>query len=197
MSPTDTSVRRARLDHEAVLEAAEALLDDHGIDSITMTMLASELGTKASSLYNHVASLEHLRSELQIRAMRQLGHELRRAAMGVSGDEGLRALAETFLRFARTYPHRYDAMTRPILDREKLFVSSADVIEALAAMVGSAGVPKEGVLNAQMAFFAALHGFNALESSGFFAPDDGRDIDFDAVYAQLVRGAVSAMLDEV
>ena len=146
-----------------------------------------------SSLYNHVTSLEDLRSELQIRAMRQLGVELRQAAMGVAGEDGLHALARSFLRFARAHPHRYDAMTRPIADRVRYFEASTDAVQALSAVIGSAGVSADDALPAQMAFFSTLHGFNALEASGFFTPTDGVDVDFDAVYDQVVRGAVTAM----
>lgn len=194
MAQTQTAIRRQRLDHEAVLTAAETLLDENGIDAVTMTMLASELGTKVSSLYNHVASLDDLRSQLQIRAMRQFGRDLRRAAMGVAGEDGLHALSGTFLRFARTHPHRYDAMTRPSTDRDAFLHAASDAVEALMAVIGSAGVAENDVLTAQMAFFSALHGYNALESSGFFAASDEVDVDLDAVYAQVVRGAVAAMI---
>lgn len=194
MTAAVTPGRRARLDRETVLAAAEALVDQRGIDAVTMTMLAAELGTKVSSLYNHVASLEDLRAELQIRFMRLLGQEIRRAAMGVSGEDGLHKLADTFIAFARAYPQRYDTMTRPIIDRDRFFEASARAVEGLAAMIGSTGIDEDKVLTAQMAFFAALHGYGSLETSGFFSPSQEFELDFDAVYAQVVRGAVAALL---
>jgi AcrR family transcriptional regulator len=189
--------RRARLDLETVLTAAEVLVDAHGIDAVTMTMLAGELDASVSSLYNHVASLDELRAELQIRAIRLLGKGIRTGAMGVAGEEGLRKLADAFLTFARTYPQRYDTMTRPILDRDRFFEAGADAVEAMAAMIGSAGIVEDAALTAQMAFFAALHGFGSLEASGFFSPTTDREINLDVVYEQVVRGAVAAMLGRV
>ena len=49
-----SGVRRPRLGHEAVVAAAEALVDEHGYDELTMTSLAAALDTRVSTLYNHV-----------------------------------------------------------------------------------------------------------------------------------------------
>jgi AcrR family transcriptional regulator len=48
--------RRERLNRGRVLEAAIALADTDGIESLTMRKLGEKLGIEAMSLYNHVAS---------------------------------------------------------------------------------------------------------------------------------------------
>jgi AcrR family transcriptional regulator len=158
--------RRPRLDQEAVLQAAEALVDREGYDSLTMTSLAGELDTRVSSLYNHVANLEDLRASVQVRAMRLLGEHVRRAAMGHAGADGLRVLSHELRAFARSNPQRYAAITRPPIDRDAFFAAATDTIEALAVMVRSAGLPEERLLPTGMAVFAALHGFVSLEVAG-------------------------------
>lgn len=180
--------KRQRLDHEAVVAAAEQLVDRHGYDALTMTLLATELDTRVSSLYNHVASLEDLRSVIQVRAMKQLGRAVRTTAMGRAGADGMRALSEAFRAFAQAYPQRYAAMTRTPIDREAYFAATVEAAEAIAAMVRSAGVPEDRILQTQLALFAALHGFVSLEVTGFF----GRIEDLDLVFAQVLRGAVTA-----
>lgn len=52
--------RRAPLSRERVLRAAIALADEGGVESLSMRKLADELGVKAMSLYNHVASKDDL-----------------------------------------------------------------------------------------------------------------------------------------
>jgi AcrR family transcriptional regulator len=184
--------RRPRLDHEAVLRAAEGLVDREGYDTLTMTLLAGELDTRVSSLYNHVANLEDLRAEIQVRAMRLLGTHVRSAAMGHSGTDGLRVLSQALRDFARAYPHRYAGMTRAPLDRESFFEAATGTIEAMAVMVRSTGLPEERILQTGMAIFSALHGFVSLEVSGYFGGVD----DLDTVFAQVIRGAVSAAVLE-
>ncbi len=52
---TDPSAKpRTPLSRERVLRAAMALADAGGIESVTMRLLAQDLGVKAMSLYNHV-----------------------------------------------------------------------------------------------------------------------------------------------
>lgn len=185
--------RRPRLDQEAVLQAAESLVDREGYDALTMTLLAAELDTRVSSLYNHVANLEDLRASVQVRAMRLLGDHVRRAAMGHAGADGLRVLSHELRSFAQSKPERYAAITRPPIDREAFFGAASDTIEALAVMVRSAGLPEERLLATGMAVFAALHGFVSLEVAGYFG--DVED-DLDSVYEMVIRGAVTAAVLE-
>lgn len=193
MTIETTRGRRARLDQEAVVSAAEEIVDRDGYDALTMTLLAAELDARVSSLYNHVANLEDLRALVQVRAMRLLGVEVRRAAMGHAGADGLRVLSHALRTFARTHPQRYAAITRPAIDPEAFFAAAADTIEALAVMVRSAGLPEERIIPTGMAVFAALHGFVSLEVAGYFATVDDR---LDEVYELVVRGAVTAAVLE-
>jgi TetR/AcrR family tetracycline transcriptional repressor len=52
--------RRRPLDQEQIVAAALALLDDVGLDQLTMRRLAERLGVKAASLYKHVRDKEEL-----------------------------------------------------------------------------------------------------------------------------------------
>jgi AcrR family transcriptional regulator len=184
--------RRPRLDHESVLKAAEALVDREGYDTLSMTLLAGELDTRVSSLYNHVANLEDLRAEIQVRAMRLLGHHVRRAAMGHAGADGLRVLSHSLREFARTFPQRYAALTREPIDRDAFYAAAAETIEALAVMVRSTGLPEERILPTGMAIFSALHGFVSLEVSGYF----GGIEELESVFEQVIRGAVTSAVLE-
>jgi AcrR family transcriptional regulator len=51
---------RIPLNRQRVLRAAIALADENGIESLTMRRLGREVGVKAMSVYNHVASKEDL-----------------------------------------------------------------------------------------------------------------------------------------
>ncbi len=182
--------RRARLDHETVVVAAEVLVDRDGYDALSMTLLAAELDTRVSSLYNHVTNLEDLRSEIQVRAMASMGRHVQRAAMGRSGADGIEALCHQLRDFARTYPQRYAALTRAPIDRDAFFEAAGGVIEALGVMVRSTGLPEDDILATGMAVFSALHGFVSLEVSGYFGGID----DLEQVFDRVVRGAVAAIV---
>lgn len=176
-----------------MLAAAEVIVDRDGYDALTMTLLAAELDARVSSLYNHVANLDDLRSLVQLRAMELLGQEVRRAATGHAGADGLRVLGHALRSFARGHPQRYAAITRPAIDPEAFFAAAGDTIDALAVMVRSAGLPEERIIPTGMAVFAALHGFVSLEVAGYFDSVEG---GLDEVYELVVRGAVTAAVLE-
>jgi len=46
--------RRAKINREQVLDAALRLIDDEGVEAVSMRRLGQQLGVEAMSLYNHV-----------------------------------------------------------------------------------------------------------------------------------------------
>ena len=189
MTALPETPRKRRLDREAVLLAAETVLDRDGVSALTMTSLAAEAGAKVSSLYNHVDGLDELRSELQRRAIRAVGREVRTAAMGRSGADGVRHLAEVYVAWARRHPHRYELMTRALTDPDGFYLAATDAAEAIAVMVRTLGVPEDQVLRTQLALFAAIHGYVCAEVTGFFPAGD--DL-LDGVVDQVVEGGIAA-----
>src|SRR6266568_2447278 len=73
---TPTPEPRTPLTRRRVLDAAIALADEGGIESLTMRKLAGALGVEAMSLYNHVANkgdlvdaiVDHVISEIDLPA---------------------------------------------------------------------------------------------------------------------------------
>src|SRR3984893_11947062 len=64
-----SAARPARLSRDIIVNAAMTFLDREGWDSLTINALATQLGTKGPSLYNHVDSLEDLRRTVRIRVI--------------------------------------------------------------------------------------------------------------------------------
>src|SRR5918994_3558423 len=61
MEPSDPSVQpRVPLSRERVFQAAVALADERGLESLTMRALGDELGVEAMSLYHHVGNKDEL-----------------------------------------------------------------------------------------------------------------------------------------
>ncbi len=59
----------AKLSREVIVNAALTFLDREGWDALTINALATQLGTKGPSLYNHVDSLEDLRRTVRMRVI--------------------------------------------------------------------------------------------------------------------------------
>ena len=61
--------QKAPLTREAVLDAAEAILDREGLDGISMRRIAERLDTGPATLYQHIADKEELLDELLDRVL--------------------------------------------------------------------------------------------------------------------------------
>jgi AcrR family transcriptional regulator len=184
-----TRQTRPRLDRAQVLVAAEAIVDEHGWDELTMARLAAALGIKVPSLYNHVPNLDAVRGELQVRTMEMLAAELQRAAMGRTGRDGLVELATVHRAFARRHPGRYEGATRAPIDREAFSRASVGANAALLAVMRTEGRQGQDALVAELAVFASFHGFVLLESSGLL---DGT-VDMDQLFERVVDAATASM----
>lgn len=165
---------RQRLDREAVLTAAEAVVAEHGWASLTMAAVAARVGVRVPSLYHHVGTVEELRSQLQVRTMRRLSDAFREAAMGRTGHDGLVALGEAQRSFARENRQLYLGATTEPLDRTAYFAAALPGLGAFLAVIGRS-LDDRDALAAAVAGFSAFHGPISLECAGFFG--DGADPD--------------------
>src|SRR3954454_19002431 len=73
---------RQPLDRAQIVRAALALLDEVGLDGLTMRHLAEKLGVQAASLYRHVRDKE----EMLVLLADEITDELPMIEMPVAGD---------------------------------------------------------------------------------------------------------------
>src|SRR5205807_5189011 len=84
-----SAARPARLSRDIIVNAALTFLDREGWDALTINALATQLGTKGPSLYNHVDSLEDLRRTVRMRVIDDIITMLSRVAEGRSRDDAV------------------------------------------------------------------------------------------------------------
>jgi AcrR family transcriptional regulator len=176
-------VARRGLDRDRVVEAAATIADAGGLDAVTLARVASELGVRSPSLYNHVAGREGLVRAIAVRATRELGVALRRAATGKAGAGAVAAVADAHRAYALAHPGRYAATVRaPAAGDAEHEAAAAEVVDVLLAVAGSMGLEGDDRVHAVRALRSAVHGFAALEAGGGFAIP----VDPDASFRRLV-----------
>ncbi|KUI16746.1 TetR family transcriptional regulator [Mycobacterium sp. GA-1285] len=189
--PQSTSARRvSRLSRETIVNAALTFLDREGWDALTINALATQLGTKGPSLYNHVDSLEDLRRTVRMRVVGDLIGMLTNVAEGRTRDDAVTAMASAYRSYAHHHPGRYSAFTRmPLGGDDPEFTEATRAAAApVIAVLGSYGLEGENAFYAALEFWSAMHGFVLLEMTGAM---DG--IDTDAVYSDMVMRLASGM----
>ena len=180
---------------EAVVEVAASLADEKGLEAITLSGLASELGIRTPSLYNYVAGLEGLRRELALLGVRELGQKLSRAAAGKAADEGVFGLAQAYRRFVKERPGLYAATVRSYRlshpDDPKLAQAEEQAFEPVFAVLASYGLSGEEAVHAARGLRSVAHGFATLEVAGGF----GVALDPEDSFVRLLRAFAAGLRD--
>lgn len=186
---------RARLSREAVVEEAARLIDEEGLEALSLSALASRLGIRTPSLYNHVDGLEGLRRELALLGVRELGRRLGRAAIGKSTDEAIFAIARAYREFVKERPGLYAATLRSSrlsYPEDPAFqAAEGEVLETVLAVLASYGLRGDDALHATRGFRSMVHGFATLEVAGGF----GIPLDLDESFERLLRTFVAGLRD--
>jgi len=197
------AAKSPKLSRDVIVNAALTFLDREGWDALTINALATQLGTKGPSLYNHVSSLDDLRRTVRMRVIDDILQMLSTVGTGRTRDDAVMTMASAYRSYARHHPGRYSAFTRMPLggdDPEYTAAShaaAAPVIDVLA----SYGLVGEDAFYAALEFWAALHGFVLLEmtgvmDSGMIAPGVGAEagrVDTDAVFSGMVLRLAAGM----
>jgi len=183
-------VPRVGLTPERVVEAAADIADEVGYDELTLAAVAARFDVRLPSLYKHVDGVAALRVGLAALAVRELGDELRGAAVGKSTGDALRAMADRYRAYALGHPGRYGATLKaPDPADEELVAANEAILEVVFAVLSGYGLGDEDLVDATRIVRSALHGFVSLEAAGGF----GMPSDVERSFERLVSGLDTAL----
>lgn len=160
---------RPGLTVDRVVDAAVVVADRDGRDALTLGAVADLLGVRTPSLYNHVRGLDDLRRLLTVRALRELGEVVQRAAVGRSSDDAVRAIATAYRAFALDHPGLYAATVQTTEGGDaEVQQAGAEVLATVLAALGAYGLDDDEAVHATRTLRSAVHGFVSLELAGGF-----------------------------
>src|SRR5207237_8867407 len=98
--------------HDALLQAAERVLERDGISGLTLRAVAREAGVSHAAPTHHFGDLTGLLSELAAIGYRQFNEAMRAAnASGTLQEKGM-ASAKAYVAYAQAHPGMYGLMFR-------------------------------------------------------------------------------------
>lgn len=187
-----TRKARIRLDKNAVVQAAVEILNAEGVQALTLSRLAEELGIQTPSLYNHVDGLAGLQQELSVMNAKLLADRLSTAAIGKSGQELFMEAAQAFRNYVKEYPGLYMSTLRssvnqqtPVADLQR---EEERTMKVGLAVMASLGLQGEDAIHGLRAFRSMVHGFATLEIAGGFGLPQDCDESFRRLVLALVVG---------
>lgn len=182
--------RSVGIDRAQVVAAAAALADEHGLEQLTLAQVATQLGVRLPSLYNHVEGLPGLRRELAVLGVRQLLERIGRAAIGRANDDAVLAICQAYRAYVLEHPGVYAASVRAAApDDTALLALSQELIDIILAVLAPYGLSEEHALHAIRGLRSVAHGFATIETAGGF----GMALDRDESFLRLVQGLIAGI----
>ncbi len=141
---------RGQLTRFKIAETALALLDEVGLEGLSMRKLGARLGVEAMSLYNHVANKADLLDAVHELLMSRLLVRLDGSAEIAEWKEVGRQMSTTFLRLLKAHPG-----TIPLFaSRSAIAPGSLAALDGAVGLLVRAGFPPLDALYAFQTFFA-------------------------------------------
>jgi TetR/AcrR family transcriptional regulator, tetracycline repressor protein len=174
--------RREPLTRERVISTALRIMDEEGLDSVTMRRIGRELGVEAMSLYNHVEDKDDILSGICEHVLAQF-----RVPDVDDWAEAARLGAREYRRLLRSHPNVVTLMT----EQKGAFTNpeSLRAYEFALEIFHRAGLAGEDAVKAFHAFGGYILGFVTMEMGPMLGSEDGHDAQIHADMARLVGSA--------
>ena len=101
---------RLGLTADTIIETAAQMVNEIGIDKISIKLLAEKCNIKSPSFYNHFTNLDEIKNGVMLYGWKQLEEKALRAAVGVSGYAAVKAICYAFYDYATSNAGIFDAM---------------------------------------------------------------------------------------
>jgi AcrR family transcriptional regulator len=169
-----------RTSRDAIVRAASHILEEAGLDAVTMAAVAERVGVRGPSLYKHIPNRAMLVRAIAEDVARQLGATIERAIdSSVEPRRGLRAAVAAQRSFVRAHPNGYGLLFAHLLpesmpDTSLVASVGLPVVRRMGELVG-----EEHALAAARALVAWAHGFVSMELAGAFRLGGDVDAAFD------------------
>jgi len=184
---------------ELLVRVAGALLEEEGLEAVTLREVGRRAGLSRSAPYRHFASKEGLLAAVATADLRALRARVQEAAAARGGSplERVEAMVGAYLAFARGHPQRYRLIFSPIERKREdpaLGVAAGEAVATIAGAVGAAveagELPAADPRALAALLVSTLHGAAELERAGHLVAEKW-GTDADGV-AALVVGTLAA-----
>jgi TetR/AcrR family tetracycline transcriptional repressor len=161
---------RQRLTRDRITEAALRLIDDEGVEAVSMRRVAREVGVEAMSLYHHVRDKEDLLEAVAERVMREFDAPPRDTTEWSTYG---RSVAHAWRRLLKAHPNAIELFA----ERHAPTTEPAALLpmETALAALREAGLSDRDAVQAFHVFGSYIFGFVLMETGRLFGSSAGDD----------------------
>lgn len=178
---------RMKYDKETILCRAAQILNSSTDQTITLKLLADDLGIQTPSLYYYFKSLDDLKRELMFYGWRQMEDKMLHSMVGVSGYEAIKSMAHAFYDYATNNPGIFSLMLwYNQFDDSEATETIEDSFSALIKIMGTLNISEINACHLIRTFRGFLQGFSQLVNHGAFgnpisSPGESFEIALDVI----------------
>ncbi|MFW2383754.1 MAG: TetR-like C-terminal domain-containing protein [Acidimicrobiales bacterium] len=180
---------REALTTKIVVDTATDIANAEGLDAITLTRVAKQLNASQPALYRHVDSYDDLIRLLGLRGRDELFTRLTESAVGLSGDEAVRAMGREWRQTVKDVPGLYAATDRyPCAGDPELEAAVNRIVNLLGQALVSFDLSDDDRVHAARTLRSAFHGFAHLEAGDGHPLEQDLDDSFEHLLDLLCAG---------
>lgn len=180
---------RTGLDTNTIICRAAQMVNEVGIENITLKMLADDLGIKSPSLYNHIGGLDDLKMQLMIYGWKQMEQKIIQSVIGISGYDAIRAGCYAFYEYATENPGIFNAMLwyNKFQNTETMEATSG-LFSVLFKVTSSLNISEENCNHIIRTLRGFLEGFSLLVNNKAFGNPVSITESFELSLKVLIEG---------
>ncbi len=178
----------SQVNRDNIIQQAWQMIEEEGVQQLSLNKLAASLNIKAPSLYRHVSSKADLLQAVNLLTLQKLFDGIANAIPADNPPlEQMTAVLRTYRQFALSHPHTYELVyqhnpaARP--DENILVQLILPIQEIMAGVTGP-----EKSLAALRGALALAHGFVMLEIKQQLQRGGDLDADFQQVVKAYLNG---------
>lgn len=181
---------KTKIDKELVIKEAAHMVNQTGIENLSLKTLALQLGVKSPSLYNHIEGLDDLKYQLMLYGWKELENKIIQAVIGFSGYDAIRVICYAFYEYAIENQGVFSTMLwYNQFENEQMKEVTSEMFSIFFKITKSLNISQDNCIHLVRMFRSFLEGFALLENHNAFGNTQTIKDSFELSINILIEGA--------
>ena len=188
----EDNMSKNNISDELIIETSARIANKVGLDNLSLKIIAEELNIKSPSLYNHISSLNEIKSQLMVYGWKQIEEKMIDSAVGVSGYEALKNMCNVFYDYATNNKGIFTAMLwYNKYESDEKQNATTRLFNMLFKIMKSLNITDENINHIIITLRGFLEGFSLLVNNNAFGNPISIKESFDLSLEIIMNGIKS------
>lgn len=172
---------KRKVDINDIINSALEILDNQGLEHVTLKEISLHLNIQPPSLYNHVQGLDDVLIKVANKSFENLHDSLVNSIIGLDKDKAFYELSNHYRAFFMLHKGQYALIQQVKLwDKDKsVSIESDKFLQLLKQILRQFELRDNDAIHFIRTWRSYMHGFLLLETNGSFALDESIDSSFN------------------